>query len=219
MTNQAVEHPATPVTWSLALPGIGDQVLAAIALLAAAPRPVWIWAVLVQPAIALGAVPRGGSLALAVFAAVSIAPVAIAWWVAIRQRRLRYTVSPTRGTLHVRTLGTDSSDGDDAEPVVVGLDDVDEIAAVPLRGRIAVRFRRDRAGDTAATSVPRIVLVPADRWPGVAAACLRADVSLPWGGPGNERPSLGVIARIALSAIVPAAGVAVGVGLGFWWLL
>ena len=89
VTESDFEHAATPVTWSIAFPSVGDHVLGAVAVLAVAPRPLWACVVLVQPAIALVAVPRFGSLALAAFAVLAVAPAAIAWWLAIGQRRLR----------------------------------------------------------------------------------------------------------------------------------
>ncbi len=219
MTGPDFEHAATPVTWSFEFRGIADHVLTAIAVLAVAPRPLWVGSVLVLPAIALAAVPWAGTTALAAFAVVSIVPLLIAWWVAIGQRQLRYTVSPTRTTLRVSTLGAAASEGDDPDPDIVELDDVDEIAAVPLRGRVAVRFRRNRTAGPELGSAPRVVLVPDDRWPGVAAACARADISLPWGEPPTTRPPLSLIATVAVSGLVPIAGIAVGIGLGVQWLL
>jgi len=217
VTGSEFEHAGTPVTWSLSLRGVGDHVLVAIATLAVAPRPLWTWLVLIQPAIALAAVPWVGPLALAVFVVLSIAPLVVAWWLAIGQRRRRYTVSPTRATLRVSDLRTESSAADSSETVGIDLHEVDEIVAVPLRGRVAVRFPRDRTSTS--ESVPRIVLVPADRWPGVVAALTRAGVSLPWGEPPGQRPSLTLIAIVALSAIVPIAGVVVGAVLVFSRLL
>jgi len=218
VTRREFEHTATPVTWSPTLGRVTDHVLVAIAVLAVAPRPLWAWVVLVQPAIALVAVPWYGTLALAAFVVISVAPAVIAWVVALRQRRLRYTVSPTRATLQVRPLRTDSTAEDDSEPIVVDLHSVDEIAAVPLRVLVAVRFNRDRTEGEPGL-VPRVVLIPVDRWPTVAAALTQAGVSLPWGEEIEQRPPLAVFAIVAASAVVSILGVTFGAGLVFWWVV
>ncbi|TYL36500.1 hypothetical protein CV102_22005 [Natronococcus pandeyae] len=217
MTGSDFDRAATPTTWSLALGGLRDHVLVTVAVLAVAPRWLWTWVVLVQPAIALVATAWIGTVALAVFAAVALAPAAVAWWLAIRQRRLGYTVSPTRATLRIRHLGTESEAAPETD--VVDLRGVGGIAAVPLRGRVAVRFHRGRTRESEPRSVPRVVVVPADRWPAFAAALDRAGVSLPWGEPADPQPPLGVVAIVAVSVIVPIAGATVGVVLAFRWLI
>ena len=72
-----------------------------------------------------------------------------------------------------------------------------------------------RIAGTKSGSVPGVVLVPADRWSGVAATLTRAGVSLPWGERPDQAPPLSMLAIVAVSAIVPIAGVAVGAALGF----
>lgn len=217
MTGSDFDHAATPVTWSLELRGVGDHVLVAITVLSVAPKPLWAWVALIQPLIALIAMPWFGTVALTAFAVLAVAPAVIAWWLALRQQKLRYTVSPTRGSLRVRDLRTEAAAEDGPASDAVDLHDVDEIAAVPLRGQVAVRFRRDRTEETKSSQV--VVVVPADRWPGVAAAFARAGVSLPWDETADQRLPFSVLATIAVSAGVPIAGIAVGTALVFRWLL
>lgn len=216
MTGSDFDRAATPATWSLALGGLRDHVLVAVAVLAVAPRWLWTWIVLVQPVIALVAVAWIGTASLAVFAAVALSPAVGAWLLAIRQRRVGYTISPMRAMLRIRHLGTESEAAPETD--VVDLRDVSEIAAMPLRGWVAVRFHHGRTRESEPRSVPRVV-VPADRWPAFAAALDRAGVSLPWGEPADPQPPLGMVAIVAVSAIVPTAGAAVGAVLAFQWLL
>lgn len=204
-----------PVAWALDLGRVRDHLLVSVAVLAAAPRPLWVWFVIVQPAVALAVVPWIGTAGIALFAAAAIVPLALAWGAVLRQRGTRFAVSPTRATLQVRDASTQPSKNG-REDLTLALGTVERIVAVPLGRHVAVRLRFE--GEYGAP-VPRILVVPADRWQAFAASLDRAGVPIPGDGTGVWRPPLGTIAAVVVGALVSAAGLVAAVVVLFGWIL
>ena len=223
------------VEWSGSITGRWSRLSTVLVVLVTAPRPLWVWFVLVQPAFALAlavvalafaAVPWPETVGLIGFATLAVLPAIGAWGVASRggawlvwprEEGTTYVLDPDRSTLY----GYPHRDGpatlDDPDDVRIDLRDLERLVTVPVPTGAFVVLRPSYQGfhRREERTAPRFIVVPRSRLPDLERALDRVrGVELE-----DARSSPGVMIRIVLSALVPAAGLAVGVGLIVGWLI